>query len=491
MTPKLKQSTGFGVAIMMSDQSVSASWREKWGWKLVPGLLLVLVMAFKWETFSLPGYWDELLVFINSGLWFTTHSLIDILPGLHSNRICYGHPPFIFFCLAVLYRIFGYSNAVTHIFSAFFGFLGVYGTYLLGRFLHDRRVGLIAALLLFFSPIYYAQTGMVSAEIFLAALSALCVYFLLAEKKWAYLVAGICLAQTKASCMAVFVAIMAYQILFERKRADFWRRLGFHALPLVSVVTFLVIQHLITGHAVDNPDLQQSIFSEGFKVPWLVFESWHIGKLIFFEQWRLLPAAFLAIFVIVHYRRVATPANALFLFIFFGFFGAFVLVYFLPRYILTIFPFFFIAAAQAMVGLERNKFITASLVALLCGLSLTASYLKPANGQYGLEVSMAYADFVRTNMDAARYVEGKYANDKVSLCLAGYTLTNPEFGYVSKKIEAGQGDYDVAITPENATDPDWGCKKNLESMGYVFDNIFDRGAADFIVYVKPGTHKFE
>jgi len=477
--------------MIMPDRSASASWTEKWGWKLVPGLFLVLTLAFKWETFSLPGYWDELLVYIKSGLWFSEHSLIEILPGLHSNQICYGHPPFIFICLAILYRVFGYSHAVTHVFTAFFGFLGVYGTYLLGSRLFDRRTGLIAGLLLFFSPIYYAQTGMASAEIFVASLTVLCVYFLLTEKSWAYLVAGICLAQTKASCLAVFVAIMLYQVLFERKREDFWRRLGFHAIPLVSIVVFLVAQRLITGHAIDNPDLQQSIFSEGFKLVWISSQLWHIGRLIFLEQWRFLPSAFIAIFCILHYRRVLTPAHALFLFILGGFYGAFIFIYFLPRYILAVIPFLFLAASQAIVCLERNRMATNILAAVLCGLFLITSYAKPAEGTYGPEVNMTYADYIRGNLDAIHYIIEQYSDKKICMCETGYTISDDELGYSPVKLQAVQSDYDVAITPGLAFDPLWGCKRSILENGMVFDNVFYRGAVSFTVYVRPGIHGFK
>jgi len=448
-------------------------------------------MASKWETFSLPGFWDEMWVFINSGIWISQNSFIQILPGLHSNEIGFGHPPFIFICLAILYRIFGYSHAVPHVFSAFFGFLGVYGTYLLGSHLHNRRAGFISGLLLFFSPLYFSQSGLVSAEIFLTSLAVLYVYFFIIENKLGYIVTGICLALTKEPALAVFVSVLIYQILFESKRSDFWNRIKYHSIPLIILVLFLSLQGFITGHAIDNPALQQSIFSNDFTMSWFIPQLWHIFRLIFIDQWRFIPSTFILTFSILHYRRITNRTNCLFLFILCGFYGAFIFVYFLPRYILTVFPFIFVLAAQAIIVLERNRIATNFIVAILCILCLYTSYATPTDDDYGLEVTMSYADYVRANMDAAKYIEANFPEKKVYLCETKETLTDAKFGYVTKNLNFSSDDYEVATTPVLPYPEQFGCIDEIKSRGLLFDNIFTHGAVSFVVYVKPGIHRFQ
>jgi hypothetical protein len=474
-------------------------------WQLVPSLLFLIIFLFKYETFTIPGFWDELAVYINSGVYFSKHSFLNILPGLHPIRICYGHPPFIFFSLASLYRIFGYSNAITHIYSVFIGFLGVLGTYLLGRRLHDRRTGLIAALLLFFSPIYYAQTGMVSGETFVATFGVLCIYFFMTDNWLGYLVVGLFLAMSKATCLVIFFAIVLYEMLFERKRPDFWKRIGFHALPMLLLLLFLATQYLITGKAVDNPDLQESIFWYDSSWDWIYSQIVSLSKVIFFEQWRYVVSAFILVYLVQHYRRFFKRENMLLLLIIAGYFCAFLRVYFLPRYILPVFPFFFILSAQAITHFEPNKSITTLVIASLCSLFLWESYRTPTDCEHGIEINMTYADYVKANVEVVHYLEENYSDKNIFFCLTGYTL-DPDSGYTThtfahnntfqglietKDAQIDRNDYDVLVTPFNKVCPGWTCKNVVMNAGYYFDRLFTRGPISFYVYVKKGVHKFK
>lgn len=68
-------------------------------------------------------------------------------------------PPLYFYLLYFLFNIFGYFTVVARIFSAVLGIAGVFSLYLLGKELVNKKVGLIAALLLCvnFFHINYSQ----------------------------------------------------------------------------------------------------------------------------------------------------------------------------------------------------------------------------------------------------------------------------------------------------------------------------------------------
>lgn len=82
------------------------------------------------------------------------HTMIESDPGLtlrEFDRVMMvreGMGHLYFLSLRFLYAIFGYTTLTARVFSAIIGIGCVYGIYLLGKVLYNKRVGLIAALLL-------------------------------------------------------------------------------------------------------------------------------------------------------------------------------------------------------------------------------------------------------------------------------------------------------------------------------------------------------
>jgi uncharacterized membrane protein len=58
------------------------------------------------------------------------------------------HPPFFFMLERIMFSIFGYEEHIARILPAIAGTLSIYAIYLLGKELLDRRVGLVAAMLM-------------------------------------------------------------------------------------------------------------------------------------------------------------------------------------------------------------------------------------------------------------------------------------------------------------------------------------------------------
>ncbi|MFC1632479.1 hypothetical protein ACFL2I_08000, partial [Candidatus Omnitrophota bacterium] len=109
--------------------------------------LLIIVVLFKLPIINMPYHWDALGGSIPGALWIYQHRFVPALGTLD-----FGHPQLFHEILAIIWSIFGYSIWLTHLVVIIFSFLGVYFTYRLGTDLKDRRTGIIAALLLFFSP---------------------------------------------------------------------------------------------------------------------------------------------------------------------------------------------------------------------------------------------------------------------------------------------------------------------------------------------------
>lgn len=113
---------------------------------------------------------------LNQSLWFDeginamaakSFSFVGILT---QYAIADFHPPGWFAILWTWGKVFGYSESALRIPSVIFGVITIYVTYLIGRKLISKRVGLLAALLLCINPlhIYYSQEARMYALAVLA-----------------------------------------------------------------------------------------------------------------------------------------------------------------------------------------------------------------------------------------------------------------------------------------------------------------------------------
>lgn len=117
-------------------------------------ILTVIVFAFLLRAISLnQSFWlDE----ATSGLVVRNFNLIEIVTKFSPGDF---HPPLYYLILKVWSSIFGTSETALRFPSIVFGLLTIYFVYLIGKELFNKKVGLIAGILLATSGlhIYYSQ----------------------------------------------------------------------------------------------------------------------------------------------------------------------------------------------------------------------------------------------------------------------------------------------------------------------------------------------
>lgn len=95
------------------------------------------------------------------------HTLNEANPNLSISEvydtlmIAEPHPPLFFYGAYILFKIFGHSVVVLRSFSAVIGIFGIYSSFLLGREIFNKKVGLVMALLVCTNSfhLYYSQDG--------------------------------------------------------------------------------------------------------------------------------------------------------------------------------------------------------------------------------------------------------------------------------------------------------------------------------------------
>src|SRR6516165_6711847 len=144
----------------------------------LPGAVLLLIVACKLSCLDLPFYWDE-FAYIKPSHWLAGQPLWRVLPGTHPPGRFFGHPPALYVIYGTQFKLFGDTRWVPHAVAVLFAFCGVWFTYRLGASLDGRMSGALAAAFLFFSPMYFAHSAMALADVPVAGLGVMTVYFLL------------------------------------------------------------------------------------------------------------------------------------------------------------------------------------------------------------------------------------------------------------------------------------------------------------------------
>lgn len=118
------------------------------GRRVLKPLTIVLILTVVVRIIYLLVYqnipeWDQLTVDNN----YHHHLAQSIANGNIFGDTTYFRAPFYVFCLGLLYAVFGTSLWVGRLFGIAIGIVSVFMTYLLGRRIANKRVGIIAALI--------------------------------------------------------------------------------------------------------------------------------------------------------------------------------------------------------------------------------------------------------------------------------------------------------------------------------------------------------
>ena len=119
---------------------------------------VLILLIYKLPILNAPYFWDGML-WIKSAEWISNNGFNPILPlPLSFGGIDTGHPPLVLLSLALAFFTFGNSLIVAHLVILFFASLTLYFTYLLASHIYNEQVGVIASILLLFSPLFFAQS---------------------------------------------------------------------------------------------------------------------------------------------------------------------------------------------------------------------------------------------------------------------------------------------------------------------------------------------
>lgn len=415
-------------------------------------VIIVIVLAAKASTLALPYYWDELF-WANGAMWLSDGSLIRALPGLHPPARFGGHPTALHTVLAILFKLCGQSIAVAHGLILVLSAVGLFATYKTSALLYGPVAGVLSAMFLFAMPVYFAQSGMFLADLPVAALGVGCVYLALRQRTFAYGVSATLLLLIKETAVAIVAASAIY--VFIRAEGSTRSRVRAalpYASPLLVSVLFILIQRLLTQRwffVFSEPVALLEVGFAGMGDRILQLYRW-----VFVEQSRYLLVLLIVLGGCLSSSFRRRREHVLFCLIVLLGVMPYVVVYYLPRYVLLVFPYLCIVAAGALTqsvhhalprgeqhrGLQRRARLTHGLSLLLGVVVTTVMAVSPSiQADSNHEWNGKYADVIRVWHSAYTFIEQRRALSRPPTCVYAtwphsQQLTHSKFGHVTQPI---------------------------------------------------------
>lgn len=416
-------------------------------------LLLMLVIFSKLPTMNLDYHWDAAFT-ASQAKYYSVYGFLSIPPG------SIVHVPFFTLTLAATYKLFGESPFLSNFIVAIFSFIGSYFTYLLGEFLYNKKVGIIASLFLFFSPIYFSISGQAIFDVPLTAMTMATLYFGLRKKIFLYIISGSLLVLTKEPGGLTILALIIYQFFKKEKIYN----IVIYAFPLFFLFIWIIWYWAHTGYFL-SPGAEVSHQSFLLKVELGMNNLYQI----FFWNYNWILTIFI-LFVFLK-RKLFNKKMIQFIplvltMVFYWIFFSFLFMPFLPRYLLPISPIFFIFSAFSINYIFKNKSWLISILIILLFISTYTWNLgikgiiqdplfhsnilfnKTLTSISNGELSLDYVYTLKAEKSAFEYIFSNYPNSSVIYLAkesAEYIFVNNS----TSKIEIGYRHDILLPTEEN------------------------------------------
>ncbi len=477
-------------------------------------VLFSILFLLKLEVLNDPYLWDDNAIYYQSKVYlqnnFRPYLGDYYVTGLGIDS---GHTPLPYELTAFAF-LTGEPLLVTHLIWLLFSFIGVYYTYKLGSLLFNKKVGIGASLLLLFSPLYFAQTGILNPDIIITSLGVVTLYMFLKEKFIGYALWGSLLVIAKENGFLVLGGIFIYAcVKYFKNKKELAKKLFITIIPMFVFLGWLVYHWSFSGSFYISQD---RALNKGFEIVLrgiarthqLFFKSynWIPGLFIFLSFFNLRrlaknitkkQIAFIVFFVALSllaiiyiegiikllsplistrsadelieksgiygiylvsvisllilafvFRKYLSIAlwNDLRIITLISAIGLYFLVfialkYSTPRYLLPLYPFFYIAGAASInKNLKKYAFIVIIIILALFAFSWYGT--REGQPGYLLEDNMEYRDAIIVHKEMAEYLEKNYPN---SIILTQWPMVNqlryPEDGFVNKPLTVIDADH--------------------------------------------------
>lgn len=149
-------------------------------------MLSIFIIVYSFNLTKYPKLWMDEAWFINPAFNLAFHGFFGttMMPTFHNiGHFTYWQMPCYMILLAISFKLIGFGIFQARIVSVLLGFFTVLFTYMLAHELFSKKVGLLAALLLIFNPLFFTVARQVRMDIAVACFTVIGLYFLIKALK--------------------------------------------------------------------------------------------------------------------------------------------------------------------------------------------------------------------------------------------------------------------------------------------------------------------
>jgi hypothetical protein len=419
-----------------------------------PGRSSVAVFALIFTTIfllhvpllRLPYFWDEAGYYIPAARDLLLAGRL-IPQSMPSN----AHPPLVMACLALGWKVAGFSPLVTRAAMLALAAFALLGVFRLAARIANVEVAVAATLCTALYPVFFAQSAMAHVDLAAAGLTfwGLESYFGGRSPRAALWFSLTVLA--KETAILTPIALLLWETICSRIRHLWNRELCLRPpsanraasllAPAIVLGLWYAYHHARTGYIFGNPEFfrynvratmspLRVLLALGMRV-WQIFGYMHLWVLSLLmtcamtrpprpdgdtERPRIAVPVQLALGVVIlaYVSALSVVGGAV-----------------LARYMLTAVPLVIIAAVST---LWRRIQHWPALVAIVCASFVAGWYWNPPYG-FSLEDNLAYRDYIEMHQDAARFLEQHYPAGRVLTAWpASDEISRPYLGYVARPL---------------------------------------------------------
>lgn len=407
---------------------------------------VAVLTLLHYSVLRLPYFWDEAGYYIPAAVDFYRHGLL-----IPQTTMPTGHPPLLSVYLGLAWWLLGFSPLVTRIAMIVLATGTLAALYALGRTVARGEIAAWACILLALSPVFFAQSSLAHLDLPVAFGTTAATLALIRRRlAWFAVLASLAvLTKETAVVFLPVVWIYAWRIRKELKpSAAAWL-----TLPLAPLVVWTLYYHHATGFWTGNPSyLKYNLYSTIEPSRILVTLMRRLYQILVAGfNWLLVGAAILgyraakklskagadsAGFTSLSLWQSATRKDFFFLSagLTVAYTGMLSVVggAVLPRYLLPIFPCFYLAILLLVDRLPRLAMRSILVVAAACFIA--AWFINPPY-PFPYEDNLAYADFVHLHQQAASFLSRQPNEPRILTAWpATGELTEPELGYVKRPL---------------------------------------------------------
>jgi len=404
----------------------------------LPKIIIFLILVnflLRIPFLNLPAHFDEINYF---------NALLAIYNN-HFNPfvVFYSYkPPVDFIIPAIFFKLFGPARIWGRLATAAYSSLVLLFNYLLAKRVFNHRVAIFSTVLLFCFPMFMVQSFLFQGMVSLTALTLASVYFYFSRQKKLYFLTASLLVLDKETAIFILIFLAAYDFLInirKRRFTDLIKQTIFLISPIGWLVIWMLINKFLFSWFLWPTHLA---FYETNNFMKLIL-SYSLDYILIENPLIKISGMLIGLCIIItvlskkYRQRLWKKENSLFLSLFFFYSLFYTYGYFIPRYLLFVYPLYFMVFSQLIIKLFPKKTYILVLLMVFAGGLLLSNYFSIFRvKQFHWVGDVDFGLFGKINLQqkTLNYLNNNFQESIVlSNWLIAELWRQPFFGYTKKE----------------------------------------------------------